>query len=567
MNSKFKMALLALLCVNLSVFAQQFNGWTLTSLMNSTTATLMDTNQVVVKTWSNLSGASAYSSYLMPGGILVRGAKGGTTPAGSPMGPICGKIQKHDYSGTLIWDYDCSGADYINHHDICPLPNGNVLAIVYHKVPSAQVIAAGCNTIVPANSDMWPDKIVEVQPGAGLNAGTIVWEWRIWDHIMQNTDAAKPNYYANVVDHPELLNVNYKATKDWIHMNGLDYNPILDQIAFSSHNMNEWYIIDHSTTTAEAASHSGGNSGKGGDFLYRWGNPLAYNAPGTAILNVTHDAHWIPEGSPNAGRLVGFNNKGQTGPNTSTVDQIVTPINGYNYDYTAGQAYLPATYNDRHVGSGYSSNMGNSQQLPNGNQLICIATSGKVYEINAAGTQLWSKTFAGSVPQAFKYDSCYIFNAAPAIPTITGNATTLTSSAATTYQWYLNGVLIPGANSMTYTPTVTGIYVVRITDAKGCVYRYSAGFKFTKWATSIEDIDLSNQITVFPNPSNGHIQIEDNEQLGKTFSINVVDYMGNIVYKTQNTKELNVSSLANGLYMIQISSKNGHVTKRIQILK
>lgn len=61
-------------------------------------------------------------------------------------------------------------------------------------------------------------------------------------------------------------------------MNGIDYNPVLDQIALSTHNLNEWYIIDHSTTTAEAATSSGGNSGKGGDLLYRWGNPAAYQA-------------------------------------------------------------------------------------------------------------------------------------------------------------------------------------------------------------------------------------------------------------------------------------------------
>ncbi|MBK8686728.1 MAG: hypothetical protein IPN26_18035 [Bacteroidetes bacterium] len=133
-------------------------------------------------------------------------------------------------------------------------------------------------------------------------------------------------------------------------------------------------------------------------------------------LNVTHDAHWIKEGCPNAGRLAGFNNKGVSN-NQSAADQIVTPIVGYNYTFTAGQAYSPSSYTDRHACNGYSSNMGSTFQLPNGNQIICIATSGKVYEINSAGTQLWSKTFTGSCPQAQKYSKCYIDNAAPAIPT------------------------------------------------------------------------------------------------------------------------------------------------------
>lgn len=92
------------------------------------------------------------------------------------------------------------------------------------------------------------------------------------------------NYQTSIVNHPELLNINYLTQKDWLHCNGVDYNPILDQVVISSHNTNEWYVIDHSTTTAQAASHSGGNSGKGGDFLYRWGNPAAYQATGTKYL-------------------------------------------------------------------------------------------------------------------------------------------------------------------------------------------------------------------------------------------------------------------------------------------
>ncbi|MBU3677278.1 MAG: hypothetical protein FGM54_08910, partial [Chitinophagaceae bacterium] len=100
---------------------------------------------------------------------------------------------------------------------------------------------------------------------------------------------------------------------------------------------------------------------------------------GTAILNVTHDAHFIPEGVPHSGRLAGFNNKGVSATQSSA-DEIELPRVGYNYTITTGQAFLPSTYSKRHACSGYTSNMGSTQQLPNGNQLICIALSGKIYE-------------------------------------------------------------------------------------------------------------------------------------------------------------------------------------------
>ena len=53
-------------------------------------------------------------------------------------------------------------------------------------------------------------------------------------------------------------------------MNAVDYNAEFDQLMISVHNLSEVWIIDHSTTTAEAAGHTGGRSGKGGDILYRW---------------------------------------------------------------------------------------------------------------------------------------------------------------------------------------------------------------------------------------------------------------------------------------------------------
>lgn len=525
--------------------AQQWDGLTLYSNSNATSAYLIDTNSTTIKTWT-LTGGTGYSSYLMPGGTLVRSAK--VTNSTFNGGGACGKIQKYDYTGNLIWDYTHSSSTYYTHHDHCPLPNGNVLLISYELKTQAELAAAGgTNT---ALTTIWPEKIIEVQP-TGTTTGTIVWEWHIWDHLVQNVDPAKANYQTSIVNHPELLNINYKSTKDWIHMNGIDYNPMLDQIVVSSHNLNEWWVIDHSTTTAQAASHSGGNSGKGGDILYRWGNPAAYEASGSAILNVTHDAHWIPEGCPNAGYLAGLNNKGASGPKT-TGDQIITPRVNYNYTITPGSAYTPANYINRHTSTGYTSNMGNTEQFPNGNQLICLATAGSIYEIDAAGNTLWTKSTGGMTPQAHRYTTCYINNAAPSQPTISLSGSDLTSTSGATYQWYLNGDLIAGATSQNYTPSQNGIYVVRITDANGCVYAYSKGYSYSTTASLNEYIETTS-VSVYPNPSSGIIDIDLNYQNVTELFVTVYDTFGKLILTSENNSRIDLSTLPNGVYTLAIA--------------
>lgn len=558
LRHSFIILLFSVLCFTKSL-AQQWNGYTLYSNGNATTAYLVDTNNVAVKTWSNLIGGTGYSSYLTPGGTLVRSVK--VNNATFTGGGACGGIQKIDYNDNLIWDYTYSSSTYYSHHDHCVMPNGNVLLIAYEVKTQADLTAAGGTVSLPS---IWPDKIVEIQP-TGLNTGNIVWEWHFWDHLVQNVNSSAANYQTSIVNHPELLNINYLTQKDWLHCNGIDYNPILDQIAISSHFMNEWYIIDHSTTTAEAASHSGGNSGKGGDFLYRWGNPAAYGASGTKILNTTHDVHWIPEGRPNTGRLVGINNQGVS-PSISSVDQILPPISGYNYTITNGQAYSPSTYLQRNSGFGYTSNEGSSEQLPNGNQLVCMSIPGKIYELDPSGATIFTISTGAKSSQAHSYTQCYVNNAAPVQPTITLNGSNLTTATAATYQWYLNGVLINGATSQNYTPTQNGIYVVRTTDANGCVYVYSASYMFgTPSKLDVYHTQLSS-IEVFPNPTAGKLYFNLNNNY--TYTVKVSDINGKEILKTDASNSIDIGNLNNGVYFVTFSHETlGSVTKKITLIK
>jgi Arylsulfotransferase (ASST)/Secretion system C-terminal sorting domain len=365
------------------------DGYVLFAPIGSNTTYLIDKCGKQVKTWPS-TYRPGQSCYILPDGTLLRpgNANNNTFNAGGRGGII----QKIDWNGNVIWSYTISDATKCQHHDVKALPNGNVLVIAWESKTNMEAIAQGRNpSMVPAT--VWSEQILEIEP-VGANGGNIVWEWHLWDHLVQDYDATKPNY--GVVNlNSKLINLNYKAsavTADWIHFNSIDYNQALDQILVSSHAFNEVWIIDHSTTTSQAASHIGGNSGKGGDILYRWGNPLAYNTGTTTQFFGQHNAQWIQNGFPYQNQIIVFNNgNGRTGGNYSTVEIIDPPVSGYNYTNTL--PYLPNTtswiYNSGNPNGLYAQNISGAQQLSNGNVLFCEGPAGVFQEISSTGTLLW----------------------------------------------------------------------------------------------------------------------------------------------------------------------------------
>ena len=288
------------------------------------------------------------------------------------------------------------------HHDVLKMPNGNVLLLSrQHKTPE-EVIAAGANPEFIGPRGLVAPHIVEARI-TGPASCEIVWEWSAWDHLIQDFDASKANY-GEVAEHPELIDLNFRLSEttnysdpsDWIHSNGIDYNPELDQIVLSPSNFSEVWIIDHSTTRTEAAGSSGGNSGKGGDLLYRWGNPRAYRAGTLADQQLfsLHNPQWIPPPPPRparAGNILIFNNGGKRA--YSSVDEIVPPVDGANYRLNPGLAYAPAepvwTYTAATPSDFYAHNISGAQRLPNGNTLICDGVHGTLFEVTPAGKTVW----------------------------------------------------------------------------------------------------------------------------------------------------------------------------------
>ncbi len=310
-----------------------------------------------------------------------------------------GAIQKLDWDGNVLWEYEYfSEGEYMQHHDFEVLPNGNVLLVAWDYYSDRDAMKQGRNPDYLSHDLFLPDAIIEVQP-TGPDTGTIVWEWHAWDHMIQDFSHWKANFGV-VEDHPELIDLNYPpgpTDNDWNHINGIDYNPALDQIIVSAHHFHEIWVIDHSTTTAEAAGHTGGNSGMGGDLIYRWGNPEAYRAGTTADRQLfgQHDATWIEPGLPGENNVLVFNNGlGRPAGPFSSIEEIVTPVDAFgNYNHTPGTAFGPAapfwTYVAPNPTDFYSPFISGCQRLPNGNTLVCSGVQGWFFEVSPTDELVW----------------------------------------------------------------------------------------------------------------------------------------------------------------------------------
>ena len=375
-----------------------FIGYTLFAPKHNTMTYLINNDGRKCHEWNASTYAPGQSVYLLENGDLLRTCMVlGSLGSGGGEG---GRIEEYNWNDSLVWQLDYSTASYTQHHDIKKLPNGNIIMLVVEKKTLAEAIAAGFdpNNFQPEVQQkgyMLPDCIIEIQPMFPVG-GTVVWEWHVWDHLIQDFDPSKSNYGV-VSTHPELIDTDgdhRKLPLFWNHMNSIDYNPSLDQIAMSVRGNSEVWIVDHSTTTSQSASHTGGVHGKGGDLLYRWGNPLTYGA-GTVSNEVyfeQHDVEWIKPDCPGAGDLLCFNNG--VNRNYSSIDEITTPVDASgNYPLNLGSAWAPANLTWTYVAtppeSLYAHDISGAQRLQNGNTLITDGPLGTFIEVTTGGETVW----------------------------------------------------------------------------------------------------------------------------------------------------------------------------------
>jgi hypothetical protein len=376
------------------------DGYKLFAPLNGTQTYLIDNDGLVINEWLDEYPAGN-ALYMLENGTLLRCSDNGPVDGGPAAGGDGGCVSIFDWDNTLLWRWCYNTAENRLHHDIEPLPNGNILMISWEVKSTQEALDAGRDPayITDADGEVWPLVIIEVEPDLNTpDQGTIVWEWKLWDHVIQDFDSTKPNFGV-IADEPAKVNLNdgRDGRADWIHANSIDYNETLDQILISTPFYNEMWIINHALTPQEAATDAG-------DLMYRWGNPVAYGR-GTVDDQRSffqHDARWIPEGHPGAGNITFYNN-GQNRPDGlySTADELVTPLlNDGTYDLAEGEAYGPAEsiviYQADIPTDMYSSGLSGVERIANGNTLICQGrgsgtdpANGKFIEVNDAGEVVW----------------------------------------------------------------------------------------------------------------------------------------------------------------------------------
>ena len=399
------------------------DGYILFAVPNSPYTYLLNRKGDVVHEWKANYGA--FDAYLQNDGSIIEGVFDPDFPTFGFGGPY-GRLEKISWDNKILWDFELANDTEIIHHDFNVMPNGHILAIVYEAQTYNEAMAMGMKPEKTPKDGPWLEKIIEIVP-EGKKGGKIVWEWHLKDHLIQDYDSKKSNY-GKPADHPELLDVNMghklppaisqdsveklqakgmegpNATAgnlgaDIFHFNAIKYNPDLDQIAFSSPNLSEIFIIDHSTTTQQAATHKGGRWGKGGDFLYRWGNPKNYQRGDSTNEQLfgQHDVRWIQKGYPGEGDFTVFNNDipymGDS-MNYSMIFEIKPPTDSKgNYYLEANKTFGPEkpdwTYMAPDTISFHGSFISGAERLKSGNTFINEGPKARFFEVTPDGKIVW----------------------------------------------------------------------------------------------------------------------------------------------------------------------------------
>tara|TARA_B110000503_G_scaffold85634_1_gene130329 strand:+ start:749 stop:2641 length:1893 start_codon:yes stop_codon:yes gene_type:complete len=367
------------------------SGFTLVYPHNQPHATLINLCGQIAHQWTNDDDRRPGNmAYLLPNGDLIwahRSADISQDPLWAGGGGAT--IERRTWNNEPIWSYSLNDSTGRLHHDFVAINNGHVIAIAWEKMDSLACIAAGRLPENLTSDGLWSERLIELQPDS-LGGAEIVWEWRAWDHLIQDHDSTLNNF-GTISEHPNRIDINFgmpsSVDADWLHMNSIDIQPNTGHILLSVPTFDELWIIDRNDTES--------------GLKWRWGNPEAQGMGDSESqqLHYQHSAHWLDapylQNSSDYGKIAVFNNRnpGATGPHSSA--HIIQPqwddlsgtfvaIDGLFAPQTFDWTWTAPTPTDF-----FSSGLSNFERLPNGNNLILGGRTGEIFEFTATGDTAW----------------------------------------------------------------------------------------------------------------------------------------------------------------------------------
>ncbi|HMQ47603.1 MAG TPA: T9SS type A sorting domain-containing protein [Saprospiraceae bacterium] len=188
----------------------------------------------------------------------------------------------------------------------------------------------------------------------------------------------------------------------------------------------------------------------------------------------------------------------------------------------------------------------NGQAIPGADQPTYNVTESGTYTLEVKPIECPEITLSSGVGPTFIFSG-------PQEPDISLEGGVLVSTSGPLYQWYLNGVAIPGATDAEYTPEVSGDYLVVVTDpASGCS-RSSKTYTFTVSQLAFE---TNAPFQVYPNPTDDFLLIKDGSASGGLYQYQLIHILGHVVQQSPGIMEaeyrLDVHDFAPGWYQLKI---------------
>lgn len=304
--------------------ARSFGGFTLFSSVRGDHATLLDVEGAPVHRWEHPEGLQ-YAYLLENGNLLARTLPPEDAGGVEQIGGSSAALVELDWNSNVVWSY----RNPMLHHDYRRLPNGNHLILTWRELPEGvteKIRGAHAHEDDPER--MWGDVVSEIEPD-----GTVVDEWRSWEHLSYEDDVKCP----------------LESRKEWTHANAIRLTHEGD-LLISFRLTDTIGIVDRKT----------------GAFKWKWG---------PEVISHQHDAQMLDNGN-----ILLFDNgcHRRRAPSFSQVLEVDPEKREIVWSYKA-ETILDF----------FSFMVGGAERLPNGNTFITAGAFGNLFEITPEGEVVW----------------------------------------------------------------------------------------------------------------------------------------------------------------------------------